>query len=262
MLKLFLFDLILILIIAAILVLLKKKGARADVLLVIAPLLTILCHYSSLPYHWFKDGMAIDFLRSNPNLLLPIYPCNVVMWCCLIFGSDRNRGSRFGQFLADYIFWFGILSAPVGMIVNIDFFRNPTFADYDVTKGVLAHAFMLFNVLLLPTFGYIKIDLPKNLKHIFFSELMMLALGVYCNLVFTVLDSEKTAYYVNSMFLIHSPFDDTRLLTYPLIAAVALVLYFAVFWIAELIKYPKGERWTDRIRAKKSVENNNSGEIR
>ena len=75
----------------------------------------------------------MNFLRSNPNLLLPIYPCNVVMWLALVYGCLKNKESKFASFVGDYIFWFGIISALVGMFVNIDFINNPTFKDYDVT---------------------------------------------------------------------------------------------------------------------------------
>ena len=61
--------------------------------------------------------------------------------------------------------WFGIFSRLVGMFANVDFINNPTLKDYEVTKSILAHATLLFNVLLLCVFGHIKVDLIKNMVH-------------------------------------------------------------------------------------------------
>lgn len=71
---------------------------------------------------------------------------------------------------------------------------------------------------------------------------MMYLIGLYCNKIFEVLVSYEEAYSVNSMFIIHSPFDGVPFLVYPVISAVALVLYFILFSIWELFIYPKGNR--------------------
>ena len=168
MIKLFIFNSILILIIIALLILFKKlfktDKSKAIVLLIVS-LLTIGCHYSSLLYHHILDNTAFNYLKSNPNLILPIYPCNVVMWCCLILGLTKKKESKFGIFLCDYIFWFGLISSLVGMFFNVEFFRDPKLLNYDVTKGIVAHAIMLMNVLLLPVFGLVKIKLERNNLH-------------------------------------------------------------------------------------------------
>lgn len=77
---------------------------------------------------------------------------------------------------------------------------------------------------------------------------MMYLIGLYCNKIFEVLVSYEEAYSVNSMFIIHSPFDGVPFLIYPVISAVALVLYFILFSIWELFIYPKGNRWFNRIK--------------
>lgn len=251
--ELIIFNLILIAIITAVLIVCKKfvKRQKAiDLLLLISAVITILCHYSSLPYHHFSDGTAMTYLKHNPNLILPIYPCNVVMWSCLIYGLLRNKSSAFGVLLADYIFWFGIVSTLVGMFANVDFVRNPDLGNYDISKGVLAHATMLFNVLLFPLFGKTKINFSKNMINIFISVVAMYLIGLYCNLIFETLVSEEMAYSVNSMFIIHSPFEAIPFLTYPSIAGIALVLYFILFTVCEIIARKKGERYFDRIISK------------
>lgn len=240
------FNMILIAFIVAGLVLIKKrvKGerARATVLLA-AALFTILFHYSTFLYKLLTGTGAMEYLGATPNLLLPIYPCNVVMWCALIFAFLKNKTSKVGAFLSDYLFWFGTVSTLVGMFANVDFIRNPTLADYENVKSIAAHAMLLFNVLLLPLFGYINADLKRNMTSILLSIMGMAVIGGYCNLVFCALASEAAAYEVNSMFLLHSPFEGLDFLTYPVIALIAMLIYFAVFVICEAFARKKGKRF-------------------
>ena len=244
------FNVIQILIIAALLIGVKKWGHREwakHALLLIAPLVTITFHYSSFFYHLLFTGGGIAYLADTPNLILPIYPCNVVMWCALIYGLLPNKNGRFACFLSDYIFWFGLASTLVGMFANVDFIMNPTLADFEVTKSIVAHATLLFNVLLIPVFGLLRPDFFRNMCNMIISVLMMYVIGLYCNLVFEVLVSAQKAYDVNSMFIIHSPFEGAPFLRYPVIAALGLLVYLAVFTVCDAIKTPRGSRWFDRV---------------
>ena len=236
--KLLIFNFILIAFIALGLWLIKKYVKRErtkNLIFCVAAVFTILFHYSTLGFKMLTDGNAMEYLRDTPNLILPIYPCNVVMWSALIFAFFKNKDSRVGNFFADYLFWFGIISTLVGMFANVDFINNPTLADYNNFKSIAAHATLLFNVLLLPIFGHIKINVKRNLVNIIISIFVMAAIGFYCNLVFYVLVSAEAAYDVNSMFLIHSPFAGLDFLTYPVIALMAIPIYFAVFVICDRI---------------------------
>lgn len=241
--KLIIFNLILIAFIAVGLWLVKKlvKQERTQkIILIAAAAFTILFHYSSFLFRLLTGNHAMEYLSETPNLILPIYPCNVVMWSALIFALLKNKKSKLGEFFADYLFWFGIISTLVGMFANVDFINNPTLADYENLKSIAAHATLLFNVLLLPFFGYVKIDVKRNIMNIIFSILLMALVGGYCNLVFSALASEAAAYEVNSMFLIHSPFDGLPFLTYPVIALIAVPIYFALFVICDLCAHKKG----------------------
>ena len=232
--KLLIFNFILIVFIALGLWLIKKYVKRErtkNLIFCVAAVFTILFHYSTLGFKLLTNGNAMEYLRDTPNLILPIYPCNVVMWSALIFAFLKNKNSRVGKFFADYLFWFGIISTLVGMFANVDFINNPTLADYNNFKSIAAHATLLFNVLLLPIFGHIKINIKRNLLNIIISIFVMAAIGFYCNLVFYVLVSAEAAYDVNSMFLIHSPFEGLDFLTYPVIALIAVPIYFVVFVI-------------------------------
>lgn len=249
--KLITFNLILIAIIALGLWLIKKhvkKECTQNIILIAAAIFTIVLHYSMLFLRMVTGGDVMAHLRYEPNLLLPIYPCNVVMWSAVIFAFLKNKKSRLGSFFSDYIFWFGIVSTLVGMFANVDFIRNPTLADYENIKSIAAHGTLLFNVLLLPVFGYIKIDVKRNMKNMITSILVMGAIGGYCNLVFSALASPERAYEVNSMFLIHSPFEGVDFLTYPVIALIAVPIYFAVFVICDLCAYKKGNRFYSKAK--------------
>ena len=249
---LIIFNLILILIISALLVAVKKwvRSEKAkNILLLVAPLVTVAFHYSSFFYHLLFTGNGMAYLGENPNLILPIYPCNVVMWCALFYGLCKNKSSKLALLLSDYVFWFGIVSTLVGMFANVDFIVNPTLANFEVTKSIVAHATLLFNLLLIPTFGLLRPDFVRNMQSITISVIAMLVIGVYCNLVFHALIGADAAYDVNSMFMLHSPFEGLPFLRYPLIATIGLLLYFILFTICDLFNAPRGSRWFDRAKA-------------
>ena len=246
--KLVIFNSVLIVLIALGLWTIKKYVKRErtrNLILGAAAIFTILFHYSTLGFKLLTGGDAMAYLSDTPNLILPIYPCNVVMWSALIFAFLKNKKSRVGAFFADYLFWFGIISTLVGMFANVDFINNPTLTDYANVKSIAAHATLLFNVLLLPIFGYIKIDTKRNLTNIIISVFVMGIIGCYCNLVFYALASAEAAYDVNSMFLIHSPFEGLDFLTYPVIALIAIPIYFVVFLVCDLVAHKRGERSSD-----------------
>lgn len=248
--KLFIFNFILIALTTLGLWLIKKYVRREqtqNVILIIAAFFTVLLHYSSFLFKLLSGG-AMEYLSDTPNLILPIYPCNVVMWSALIFAFLRNKKSKLGSFFADYLFWFGVISTLVGMFANVDFIKNPTLADYENFKSIAAHATLLFNILLLPLFGYVKINVKRNLLNIIISIFMMAVIGGYCNLVFYALASAAAAYDVNSMFLIHSPFEGLAFLTYPVIALIAIPIYFAVFVICDLCAHKKGNRFYNKMQ--------------
>ena len=131
--KLIIFNLILIALISLGLWLVKKcvkKERTQNIILIAAAIFTIVFHYSSFVFKLLSGGNAIEYLGETPNLILPIYPCNVVMWSALIFALLKNKKSRVGSFFVDYLFWFGIISTLVGMFANVDFINNPTLTDY------------------------------------------------------------------------------------------------------------------------------------
>ena len=249
---LILFNLALIAVITAMLVLIKKiakSTSQQSLIFLIAPVITVAVHYSTFIYRCFTGGDFYFYLGENINLLLPIYPCNLVMWCALIYGLIPNKNTKLALVISDYVFWFGIASTLVGMFANVDFIMNPTLSDYEVTKSIVAHATLLFNLLLIPVFGRLRPSFFRNMFSITSSVAVMFLVGLYCNALLSVLVSPQVAYEINSMFIIHSPFEAVPFLRYPLIAAVALVIYFIIFTVCDIITTPRGSRWYNRIRS-------------
>ena len=246
------FNVILMLIIALCLAVVKKylSSERAErAIFLIAPIITVLVHYSSFIYHSLFTGAGVEYLRENPNLILPIYPCNVVMWSAVIYGFMPNKNSKAAVLFSDYVFWFGIASTLVGMFANVDFIVNPTLKDFEVTKSIVAHATLLFNVMLIPVFRHVRPDFTRNMRNMTISVLGMYVIGVYCNLVLSALASPELAYEKNSMFILHSPFEALPFLRYPIIAVAGLVIYFIIFTVCDMVKKPQGERWFDKAAA-------------
>lgn len=225
-----------------------KTDRTKNVLFAVSPIITLLVHYSHFIFEAFSGNDIMAHLGANPNLYMPLYPCNLVMWLALAFGFLKNKNSKLGEFFVDFIFWFGIVATVVGMFANEDFVKNPTLADYAILKSIIAHATLLFNVLLLPVLGYVKIDLIRNFKNIVISVLLMGVVGGYCTLVMYALVSEAHAYFINSMFMMHSPFAGLDFLTYPVVALIAVPLYFGLFVICDLCAHKKGERFFDKLK--------------
>ena len=249
MLTLILFNLLLTAIVVGALYITKKYAHTENakrIAFLIAPVITLVCHYISFLRTVFMGGDAFSFLAKNPNLFMPAYPCNLVMWVAVLFAFLKDKRSRIAEFLGDYIFWFGLISALVGMFANEDFIRTQSIADFAILKSIIAHATLFFNILLLPIFGYVKIDVKKNFKNIVISVLVMGVTGAYCTLIFYALVSYEQAYFINSMFMMHSPFAGLNFLTYPMVALIAIPVYFVIFVLCDLCAHKKGERFYNR----------------
>ena len=91
------------------------------------------------------------------NHLLPVYPCNVVMWMLLIVACMKEKKGLWFDMLAEFCFYGGTVCGVLGIVLNTNFDNTPTLADYDVLKGLLSHSTMLFGCLYMLIGGYIRI---------------------------------------------------------------------------------------------------------
>ena len=163
----FLFKCILLLIISIGLYFCKKyikKEKTKNLVLLLSAILTIVCHYSTFIYLNITNGETIQYLKENPNLLLPIYPCNVVMWGCLIYGLMKNKESKGAMFLADYLFWFGIFSTLVGMFANVDFINNPSLNELTLNSSPYGLPFYI-------SLGFIPLSEEQEINGIRFTPM-------------------------------------------------------------------------------------------
>lgn len=240
-------------------ILLKKyiKTDRAkNIALIVLSVGTVLVHYSSIIYHWI--GHAIDpdqirsvyrFLCSSPNLLMPIYPCNVVMIMCVINAFIKDKKSRVFEFFSDFIFVFGIVAAIVGLIANGDYFSGYA-PDYDVLKSAVAHGFMLTNIIAISLFGYFKVDTPRNMVNVIIGLGVVSLDALYCNLVIYVFSGYNTMINWNAMFLFRSPIGGVSFLTYYYLAPLFILVAFIVLSLYELIAYKKEDRYWNKLKKK------------
>ena len=253
------FNLFLILIVTGLLVAVKKwaRSPRAQYAVVlIAGVVTVLVHYSSF-FYYLTTGEALEYVRENLCLILPLYPCNILMWCALVYGFLGNKESKVAMLLSDFMFWFGIFATMAGMFANFDFLATPTLADYEVVKSILSHATLLFNILLIPVLGYLRPRFGRNMLNLVIAIASMCLIGLYCNLTLEVLVSYEKALDMNSMFLLQTPFAPMPFLRGQIIAPVAIVLYFILFTVVDVIRLPRGERWFNKVLgALRSFKNN------
>lgn len=224
--------------------------------LIILSSLTILCHYSSLLYHIIGNTIAPDlispseaFVRSNQNLAIPMYPCNVVMWGCFLLAFIKDKNSKTFKLLVDFLFLFGLVSGLGGMLANGDYFNPNVTKDYDIYKSCIAHAFMIVNILVIPGFGYFKLDTLKNMSRTALGVLLMGVVGLVDSFLILILKGPESVINDNPMFLFRSPLGDSLwFVIFIIIMPLFLLLLFIVLTIVELFKFKRGNRWWNRVK--------------
>lgn len=230
----------------------KTQKARRITVFVLS-VATVLCHYSSIIYHAIghainpdQIGTVVSFLKSNPNLVIPMYPCNMSMWCCLILGimaickKDDNKVFRA---IADFCFLFGTIGGIGGLFANGDYFVTWLPKNYDVLKSAVAHGFLLLNCLSLPFLGYFKLDCIWNSVRNTIMVAIMGVVGLLCSVAIYYYGGKDLVVSWNAMFLYRSPFDGFNFVRFYTIMPLYLVLMFGILAICEVVKYPKELRF-------------------
>ena len=229
---------------AALLFLFSRKASRQeskDKILKFFAVITVVIHISSLWVDFFKEGSA-----SVPSvMLIPIHPCNVLMWLLVIIAFMKNKNSTLFRLLAEFCFFGGIVCGSIGIILNENFGNNPTFADYDVFKGMLSHSTMLLGCIYVLVGKYIKIRV-KNLLGVITGLLIFFFDGLIINWLYSVFELDPC----NSMYLLEAPFPDMPWLVTPVMGAAGIALAFAITAIYEQIALPKEERWYTLLKQK------------
>ncbi len=229
----------------------SKKFINTDkevrILFLVLPILTVLAQYSGIVFSLIKGESVAKYLIDNPNLLFPIFPCNVVMWSLLFVGIFFNkRETRPVQILIDFCFFFGFFSAVIGMVANVDFLNDPTLTNFNGTKSIFSHALLITNIVALGMYKIVKIDLTPNYIHLVIGVLFMGLIGVINNTMCWIIKGEEYAIEINSMYMLRPSYSKISWLKFQYVVPAALVLYFGVFVILDLIFYKKGNRFNKR----------------
>lgn len=117
-------------------------------------ILTVVIHYSNLWVDYFLNGGTATI---ENNHILPVYPCNVIMWMLLTASLLQNKKCLLFQLLSEFCFYGGTICGIIGIAFNANFGNTPTLADYDILKGLLSHSTMLFGCIYMLVGGFIKI---------------------------------------------------------------------------------------------------------
>lgn len=235
-----LYMLISFLLTAGLLVLLRLKvteQSKKDGVLKFFAILTVIIHYSSIWVDYFTFGEA----KVENNMILPVYPCNVVMWMLLIASLLHNKKSVVFQILSEFCFIGGTVCGVVGIVLNANFGNTPTLADYDILKGMLSHSTMLFGCLYMMVGGYVKIRVFNALS-VTAGLGTFVACGIFVNSLYEHFGMEAP----DGMFLRSNPY----LKTSPIVLGVVFVLLMFIGLALWELRLPKEDRWYSKIHVR------------
>ena len=198
-------------------------------------ILTVAIHYSNLWVDYFTTG---GNATVENNQILPVYPCNVVMWMLLVAALIQNKKRLLFQILGEFCFYGGLVCGVIGIVLNANFDNTPTLADFDILKGLLSHSTMLFGCLYMLVGGFIRI-------RVFNAVSVTMGLGSFlvCGLGVDYLYEHFGMEPPDGMFLRSNPY----LKTSPIILGIwAVVLLFCGLALWEL-RLPREERWYSKL---------------
>ena len=225
----------------------RKEKVKDNVLKFIS-ILVVMIHISSLYVDFFvSSGQVI----VEDNIILPIYPCNVVMWLLLITAFIKNKKGKVFSYFAEFTFIVGTICGLVGVLFNVNFLNTPSFKDYDILKGLLSHSVMIFGTLYIGTMGYVKITVKNTMKSFMYGLLLFLLIGLSINKLFNVFGIEG----VNSMYLDSPPLPSLPFINFYTISLLGLIIGFLGLNIYEYFKYDKEDRWINKIKMKGTNHN-------
>ena len=221
-----------------------KSDKTKDIVLKVVSILVVALHYSSVYVDFFKNGGSATI---GSNMILPVYPCNIIMWMLVIVAFMKNRESKLYQTLSEYTFIGGTLCGLIGVFFNFNFLDTPSFADYTVLKGLLSHSVMIFGTVYLFVFKYAKLEVVRTMRSIFYGLLIFTVIGFIINFSFAIFSVPS----VNAMYMLEPPIPEVPILNFFTIGALALLLSFIGLNIYEIFTLPKEERFITKMLNKR-----------
>lgn len=219
----------------------KTESGKFKVLKISA-VLTVILHFSSLWVDFFIEDEVV-----GNSMLLPIYPCNVMMWLLLITAFTKKHEGFAFKALSEFVFWAGVVCGVIGIALNENYGNNPNLLDYDIFKGLISHNTMLFGCLYLKTSNIVKIRV-SNVISVFFGLVLFLIDGAIINALFGLAGRDS----VNSMYLLYPPFADYPFITTPLMGIAGLLIVFSISAIYERVALPENMRWNNLLKNKET----------
>ncbi|MBO5324310.1 MAG: YwaF family protein [Oscillospiraceae bacterium] len=199
-------------------------------------IITVILHYSNLWVDYFTTG---GNATVSSNQILPIYPCNVIMWMLLIAALLRNKQRRLFQILGEFCFIVGSVCGTLGIALNFNFDNTPTLADYDILKGMLSHSTMLFGCLYLYFGGYVRIRMFN-----FVSVIAGLCCFIFCGVAVNELYQHFGMEAPDGMWLHSNPLN----VGFPpmVLALIVTSILFAIINLWQM-HLPSEDRWYKKI---------------
>lgn len=221
---------------------LAKDGETKNRILKFTAIVTVVIHYSNLWVDYFTTGGTATL---ENNQLLPVYPCNVIMWMLLVASLMRNKKRLLFQMLSEFCFYGGIICGILGIVLNFNFDNNPTLADYDVLKGLLSHSAMLFGCIYMRTGGFVRIRV-FNAVSVAAGLLTFVLCGIAVDSLYEAFGMEAP----DGMWLDSNPYIGIPPLVLGLLFVVGLFLVLHL-WDMRL---PEEDRWYRKIQRRKHHE--------
>lgn len=223
-----------------------KSEKVKDLVLKCVAVAVVVIHYSSLYVDYFSNNG--EAMIEN-NMILPVYPCNIIMWLLLIVAFMKNKESSIYKMLSEFTFIGGTFCGVIGVVFNINFLNNPSLADYDILKGLISHSVMIFGTVYLFVFKYVKLETIRTTKSIFWGLLIFTICGGITNLLFVIFDIPS----VNAMFMLEPPIESMPFFNFFTIGILGLILSFIGLNIYEGFTKPKEDRWLTKFFHKRGV---------
>ena len=216
----------------------KEEKCKKNVLKIFA-ILTVIIHFSTLYVDFFANkGTAI----VEAPLILPIYPCNVLMWCLVICAFVKKSDSKFAKIMYEFTFYAGVVCGIIGIVFNENFASNPTLTNWFSFRGLLSHATMVFGCLYILVGGFLRIDI-SNCISCFLGLILFLVDGLIINGLYKAFGLRSC----NSMYLEKLPFPQLPWLNTITMGIFGLILVFLITEIFELSTKKKEDRTLYKI---------------
>lgn len=177
---------------------LLKNQRQKDSFLKSCAILTVILHYSDIWVNYFLTG---GYTYVSSVHILPVYPCNVMMWMLLIAALIKNKQGFVFRMLSEFCFYGGILCGILGIVLNENFDNNPTLTDYSVLKGLLSHSTMLLGCIYMKVGKYFTVQ-PSNAFSVAAGASVFVLCGIGVNRLYDHFGMEAP----DGMFLRHNPY--------------------------------------------------------